>query len=349
MKKRRKIIKLSFISVIIIFLSFILFMVTSLAPVSKDEKFVRFTVLSGESKFDIIDNLKKEEVIKNSLALKAYILLDFSKPLQAGNYYMDTSKGAVYILEKIQNGETEDMKRETVTITFVDGERLTAYAKRIAEKFDFEYNEVIEVMNDKTYLKELIGKYNVLGDELLNDDLYYPLEGYLYPDTYEFYSDASIKDIIEKMISNLEIKISAEKNVIDESKHSIHELLTMASIAQLEANNKSDRVDVAQVIYNRLDAHMTLGMDVTTYYGSKAEMGTELTKSQLNDKNAYNTRAADFFGLPVGPICNPTFSSIMAVLYPSEGNYLYFFADIATGDVDFYDSYAAFYEDAYGD
>ena len=84
----------------------------------------------------------------------------------------------------------------------------------------------------------------------------------------------------------------------------------------------SDREIVSQVIYKRLSLNMSLGMDVTTYYGVKKALGETLTTSDLNSTNAYNTRRTDFLGLPVGPICNPSEKAIIATLNPSDSDYV---------------------------
>ena len=116
----------------------------------------------------------------------------------------------------------------------------------------------------------------------------------------------------------------------------------MASIIEKEAVKTNDRYTVSEVIYKRLSLNMSLGMDVTAYYGVKKALSETLTTSDLNDRNAYNTRRLDFIGLPVGPICNPTERSIMAALNPSETNYLYFYAEVSSGKLHFAETYSEF-------
>ena len=130
-------------------------------------------------------------------------------------------------------------------------------------------------------------------------------------------------------------KLSSLKNEITSNKLSVHELLTIASIAEKEANSNSDRAMVTQVIYKRLDMNMSLGMDVTSYYGVQKSMSETLTPVDLKDKNPYNTRVVTFIGLPVGPICNPSLDSINAALEPANTDYVYFIADVLTGKIYF--------------
>ena len=124
-------------------------------------------------------------------------------------------------------------------------------------------------------------------------------------------------------------KISIYKDKFTENKYSIHELLTLASIVELEGINEEDRAEIAGVFYNRLNKNMNLGSDVTTYYGAKVRLSErDLNKNELNDNNGYNTRVSVMAGkLPIGPICNPSIESIKSVLYPSVNEYYYFVSD----------------------
>ena len=122
-------------------------------------------------------------------------------------------------------------------------------------------------------------------------------------------------------------KLSPLKEEIKKSKYSVHEIFTIASIAEKEANKYEDRKMVTQVINKRLELNMSLGMDVTSYYGVQKSMKETLTKVDLNDENPYNTRVTTFIGLPVGPICNPSNDSIEASINPTTNDYLFFVAD----------------------
>ena len=119
------------------------------------------------------------------------------------------------------------------------------------------------------------------------------------------------------------------KNEISNSEYTVHEILTMASIVELEGNNAENRPKIASVIFNRLKNDMSLGSDVTTYYAIKVDMGErDLYAKEINTYNAYNTRGPNMNGkLPVGPIANSSEESIKAVLNPDKSDYLYFVAD----------------------
>ena len=212
-------------------------------------------------------------------------------------------------------------------MTFVEGKRLTYFAEVIASNTDYTKEEVLKVASDKTFLEDLINQYWFITNDILNSKIYYPLEGYLFPDTYSFKKDASIEDILITLIASLGKKLEPYKTEIVASKFSVHEILTLASIVELEGANSNDRAGVAGVFYNRINAGWTLGSDVTTYYAEQKGFDEELTMNAYNSCNAYNTRGTCFTGLPVGPICSSGLESLKATIEPEMGNYYYFVAD----------------------
>ena len=316
----------------------------SLRAVDDSNEKVGFTVQAGDSKEEIAENLKNADLIRSKYAMLAYILFSGKTNIQAGNYELSRDMSVQEIVDVLANGDIVDSKKPSVKITFKEGIILEEYMKLLADNTDLEYDAIISEINDPDYLKTLIDDYWFLTEDILNSDLYYGLEGYLYPETYEFYEDTTLDMAVRKMLDVTDNRLSELKEEIEASSYSVHDILTMASIVEKEAVNALDRAKVAQVIYTRLDMNMSLGMDVTTYYGVRKSMTEVLTQVDLNDENPYNTRITSFIGLPVGPICNPSLESINAVLNPSDTDYIYFFADIVTGNVYFTNSYEEFEE-----
>lgn len=339
MKKKGLIITIICILVVILFIVGLYFY--GLTPVSRKSDKVTFTITSGTSTKSVINNLYEASIIKSKISTMVYIKLHQDIIIQAGTYEIDRNLSTKEIFKMFQNGK---VKKDTITITFIEGKRITNYAKVISENFSYSEDDVIKKISDTNYLKELINKYDFLDNSILNSDLYYPLEGYLFPSTYEFYKSASIEDIIEKMLDKTKEILDNYNVSLKDSDYNIHEILTMASIIENETMYSEDREIVSQVIYKRLGMNMSLGMDVTTYYGVKKELGEDLTTLDINDKNAYNTRPTDFLGLPVGPICNPSEASIKAALNPSDTDYVYFYAEITTGKLHFAKTYSEFQE-----
>lgn len=295
-----------------------------LKPVDEEAKEnITFTVNKGDSTSAIIKSLKSENLIKNELALKIYAKLNPGS-LQAGNYVLTKAMSAKEIYDSLVKGK---VTFDTVFVTFVEGKRLTYIADVIRKNFGFTVDEINAKLDDKEYIKKLIEKYDFLTDDILKDGIYHPLEGYLFPDTYEFLKTVTLEEIIERMLDNTAIKLSKYSNSIGNTNLSVHEIVTLASIVELEGARSTDRKGVASVFYNRLKNNMSLGSDVTTYYAVNKDFSKDLTISELASCNGYNTRGNCVKGLPIGPIATFSAASLEATVNPSSTDYLFFVAD----------------------
>ena len=147
------------------------------------------------------------------------------------------------------------------------------------------------------------------------------LEGYLYPDTYQFARGVSASAIVDAMVKRFWQVIGKFEQKIAESGITLHEVVTLASIVEKETGKASERPLIASVFLNRLRKRMRLESDPTVIYGIKDFSGN-LKKRDLSTYSPYNTYVVR--GLPPGPIANPGIDSIKAVLYPAKTNYLYF-------------------------
>lgn len=313
-----------------------------LRPVEADGK-VSFTVKAGANKVEIVSDLKEAGLVRSKLATLIYVFLSPSLNLQAGSYDISRNHSVSEIMDIIGKGKIAD-NRNIVRITFVEGKRFKDYAEQISKNFAINYDDIVATCEDKTFLNELIQNYWFIDEHVLDDKLYFPLEGYLFPDTYEFYEDADIKTIIHKMLSNMGANLEPYKEIIQSAQISAHDVLTKAAIAEKEAINYEDRQKVVQVINTRLDMQMSLGMDVTAYYGVMKDMTEDIYDVDLSDNNPYNTRAKGFLGLPAGPICSPSSEAIKATFNPADTNYVYFVADVKTGKVYFAETAEEFLE-----
>ena len=320
-----------------------------MSPKSSEERIVAFTVEAGSSKKAVANKLEDAGLIRNRYCMYAYLFFNPEISIQAGDYELSPSMRPEEMFEKFQKG---DVKIVTETITFIEGERLTDYAKRVSVLFDITSEEFMETVNDKEWIQELVdnGTYWFLTDEVLNPEIYYPLEGYLYPDTYEFKENVTSKEIVTALLNQTEKKLEPLKSQIEGHSYSVHQLLTMASIIEKEANSSEDREKASQVFWKRLTAGDTLGSDVTTYYGVRKVMGEDLTYMDLENHNPYNTRLTDGSmngKLPIGPICNSDITSVTAALNPSDTNYYYFVANVCTGEVFFSETHQEFLQKVY--
>ena len=220
---------------------------------------------------------------------------------------------------------------DEIRITFKEGLNIRKIATLIEENTNNTYDDVINLMDDDSYIDSLIDKYWFLTDEIKDEKIYYPLEGYLFPNTYAFLNvDVDVKTIIETMLDEMDKQLSNYKNIIEKSDYTVHEILTLASIVELEGASASDRASVAGVFYNRLKDNWSLGSDVTTYYYLKIDnfkQSLNGNKNLYTCDNAYNTRCTSFLGLPVGPISNPGLESLEGTVNYREHNNYYFVAD----------------------
>ena len=275
----------------------------------------------------LVDKLNDNGLIKNKYSCYIYLKLHGGFSPQAGIYSLNKSMSFKEIMKTIS--DSHNAVDDSISVVFVEGRRIPYFVSVVNKNFGYSEDEIYAVLSDKEYLKELIDKYWFLTDKILDDKLYYALEGYMYPDTYAFKKDASIKSIIEKLLDGMANKLAESRELIDKHQFDVHGILTLASIVELEGANSNDRNGVAGVFYNRLEKGMSLGSDVTTYYGAKVSMADrDLYPSEIEAENGYNTRPASMAGkLPIGPICGPSIESIKAVLEPDKHTYLYFVAD----------------------
>ena len=294
------------------------------SPVDKnDKKDIEVEITKGISVVKISNILKEEKLIRSKTLFKVYIKLYSNKTLKAGNYMLNRSMSLSEIVEVLEEGSKFDSS--TLKLTFKEGQRITDYAKVVADSTNNNYEDVIAIFKDKNYMSELINKYWFLTNNILQDGIYYPLEGYLAPDTYYFKdSDVDPKEIIERMLDEMNKELTEYRVSLG---NNVHYYLTMASIVELEGKTLEDRQNIMGVFNNRISAGMHLGSDVTTYYAFQASMSTKLTSEQYNTANPYNTRPTSKVGPPIGPICNPDLTSIQASINPINNNYLYFVAD----------------------
>lgn len=206
-KKLKRIIIILFILFFILIASAGTFVIVSLAPVdSKSDGAIEFVLEKGWGVNKIADELEKNNLIKNAFVLKVYIKLNDTPSFQAGTYLLSKSMSADEIIGSLTTGT--NVVENSVKVTFVEGKYFPYYIKKISENFEFSEEEIMTKVNSEEFLNKVIKKYWFIEEDILNKDIYYPLEGYLFPDTYEFKKDATIEEIILKMLDAMEIKLN---------------------------------------------------------------------------------------------------------------------------------------------
>ena len=208
--------------------------------------------------------------------------------------------------------------------------RITDYAKDIAKATNHSETEVLNTLNDRNFLDNLRQKYWFLTDSIFQDGIYYPLEGYLAPETYFLTQETTnIESITKMMLDQTEKHLEKYKKQlqsfqIGQKTLTIHEMMTLSSIVQRESpSNSEDRRLIAGVLINRLNKPMRLQSDVTVNYGNQVTK-VDVNYQDLNKDTLYNTYRHD--GLPVGPISSVSTHVIQDVLNYKTSDYYYFFA-----------------------
>lgn len=295
------------------------------SPVDKNshEK-IEIVVPSGTGVTGIAKILKENNLIRSEVLFTITVKSKGNLYLQASTYLFRQDMSMEDIISELISGSKYNP--DVITITFKEGMRITDYAKDIAKATNHSETEVLNTLNDRNFLDNLRQKYWFLTDSIFQDGIYYPLEGYLAPDTYQFDDrDVSISTIVETMLNEMEKELDPYRSQIQDN---VHYYMTMASLVELEGTNTDNRKMIAGIFENRIAANMNLGSDVTTYYALQYPMTSDLTTAQFATINPYNTRASNMRGqMPIGPICNPSLSSLKASIEPTDSNYLYFVAD----------------------
>lgn len=321
----KKSVIIAIIIMIILLLTLITFAFLT-SPIKRDAVNKEFIIKSQTPTKQIVSDLKKANLIKSEL-LTLIIIKFNNKSVYAGTYELSQSDSLFDILDKLTSGKIKDT---SIKITIQEGKNIRQIAKIVADKTNHSEQQFISAVNNQTYIRNQMDKYAWLTNDILKPGIYYPLEGYLFPDSYILKSkDDPVTSLLDKMLARTNKEIIKQQKLLNSSQYSVHQILTLASIVELEAIDHDSRSKVASVFYNRLNKRMSLGSDVTTYYANQVSMSErDLKKEELILNNPYNTRGPNMAGkLPIGPIGNAGAESIKATLTPEVSSYLYFVAD----------------------
>ncbi len=234
---------------------------------------------------------------------------------------------------KATTAATTQASRQTVKVTVNEGDSLTKIFKKLDENGVADFDALMETSQNYDY-----SYYPLVAKIPSNANRCFRLEGYLFPDTYEFYTNQKPQDAIGKFLRNGKARIT--ESMMSQASalgYSMDEVLTVASIIEKEGANSNEVKKIAAVIYNRLEAGMKLQMDSTIYYIER-NVKPYLTGDINRYNSYYNTYKCS--ALPAGPISNPGMTTIKAALDPADVDYLYFCHD---GNANYY--YAETFEE----
>lgn len=295
-----------------------LFVRQSLQPTEPGEEIV-FTIEPGTHSAQIAEDLEAHGLIRNADVFKIYLRLkNEGHRFQAGDYALRPGMEPDEIIAKFNAGDV--IEEPTVRITIPEGHTIWQIAGLVEESGLMGSSEFLELTSDPSRYPD------TLAAQIPADKPYkHVMEGYIFPETYEFPLDASGEEIVARMLEELERKLktlpSDWQTRMESLGLSFHEVLTVASLIEKEVAVEEERALVAGVIYNRLEQNMPLQIDATVQYALD-EPKERLLYEDLEVDSPYNTYK--YSGLPPGPIASPGIRSIEAALYPEETSYLYY-------------------------
>ena len=322
MKRKGKFIALSFLLLCVAAGGFLFWTYRELrAPVAHDKADKYIEIPRGLSPSQIVSRLASEGIIKREWPLLAYIkLTGAGARLKAGEYRFPSPISPLGVLRKLEEGE-ERLSRFTIIEGWSRFEIAAAMA-RIPELKLEGPEQALALMNDTSAIDDIDpGATN--------------LEGYLYPDTYNFPPDATPVSMIAAMVKRFRQQWKPEWTEKARSLDlSPRQIVTVASLIETEAKLPEERPIIASVVYNRLKKKMALGIDSSVIYASKLagkwKNDGKVYKSDLDRQSPYNTRLNA--GLPPGPIASPSLSSLQAALNPAQTDYLYYVREPSRDD-----------------
>lgn len=278
---------------------------------SSNSQSVEIIVSKGDSLNSVAEDLYQKKAIRSRLWFR-YNGKDIASGIKPGTYTIEPNTDIETMYEIIQRGE----KETGIKVTFPEGFILYQFAQKVEEEGLGTAEDFIKASNEYFISK---------GYDFNTDNLYFNLEGYLFPDTYYFTKEQSVDDIVGLLNKTMESIFDDEYTKrVEELGMTKHEILTLASLIEREAYNDEERAKISGVIYNRLKQNMLLQIDATVIYGlgEGREHMTRVLYEDLKKDNPFNTYKN--LGLPPGPIASPGKRSIEAALYPEEHDYLFY-------------------------
>lgn len=266
-------------------------------------------------------------IIKYTALFKLYASISSTaEKLDPGSYELSTEHDYWALVKKMQTGSEAMLE---TTVTFPEGYTMNQIFEVLESNDICAAEDLYEAAANYNY------SYSYLGEMETGNSL--RLEGFLFPDTYNFYQGEQAANVINKMLVNLHYKVTAEMYTQAEKLGlTFRQAVIIASMIESEAANDDERAAIASVIFNRLKAGMPLQIDATIQY-VLPERKPNLSEADLETESPYNTYK--YTGLPPGAISNPGLASIRAALNPASTDYYYYALNTETGEHEFFRTY----------
>ncbi|MBT9167148.1 MAG: Endolytic murein transglycosylase [Syntrophomonadaceae bacterium] len=270
---------------------------------------VLISIPAGSSSLRVASILAEKGLVRHALVFRYFAKYrGLDQQLQAGDYMFSYGMTMDQLLQELSAG---NVYRPTVTVTIPEGFLLEQIAQRLAQEGLVDHEEFMLLA---TEIVPILGRVEA-GQR-------YALEGYLFPDTYEFSETVTPREILTRMQSRLEEVLTlAMRERAKELGLDIHQVITLASLVEREVQSPQESPLVAAVIHNRLAKGMRLQICASVIY-ALGEHRDRLLYADLEVESPFNTYR--HVGLPPGPIAAPGKRAIMAVLYPADVDYLFY-------------------------
>lgn len=310
------------------------YIMEALKPLSPAQhELVEVEIPMDTSSRGIAEILENEQVIRDATVFRYYLRAKDTADFQAGFYQLSPAMSLDEIIETLAAGGTNVPISEEHKILVKEGATLEEIASEFEQKSDYSQEEFLEAANDQEYISQLAQEFpHLLTEKIFAEEIRYPLEGYLFPATYDYLSSYTPYDVIRQMIQKTDEILQPYREQIEAQGISVHALLTLASLIEKEGVNQDDRQTIAGVLYNRLVDDMPLQSDVSVLYVLDRHL-EYVTIEDTEVESPYNLYQNK--GLGPGPFNSPSEGAILAALNPAETDYYYFLADLDTGIVYF--------------
>lgn len=265
--------------------------------------------------------LEENGLVRSSTIFRFYTRFKNESSFQAGTYTLSPSQSIDELIETLKTGKV--IVVPDIKLVIPEGFTIDQVIARLAKVADIPKEEISEQLSDREYIQSLVNEHEMLTDEVLQEGIYHPLEGYLFPATYEFNKGVTLNEIIDEMLLPTESMYQEYKDRVADSGRTFHETLALASVVEKEAVSTEDRREIAGVFENRLNAGMKLQSDPTVWYGT-GETSIFTSFADLENDSLYNTYRYE--GIPIGPIAAVSRDAFEAVLNPNDTENIYFYA-----------------------
>lgn len=301
---------------------------------ANDTQIVEVEIPEGTPVSTMGDILEEQGLIRSSSAFSLLVRVQGAAAnLQAGVHDLSPSMTMPEIVAALQEGAEE---AGLLKVTVNEGLTVDQIAEVVADSTSYSAEDFLNLMSNQEFLAQLVQQYPILTDSYNNPNVRYVLEGYLFPATYDVAQGETLESLVTQMVDKTNEVLSKYQADIDASSYSLQDIMSIASLVEKEGQTTEDRKLIAGVFYNRLEQGMPIQSDISVLYalGTHKEM---VTYDDLEVDSPYNlyTNA----GLPPGPMNSPSEDAIAAALEPTDNDYLYFYANLKTGEVFYTDDY----------